>query len=197
MFFRLAPIAMRKATSPRRCWVRNQKVPITPRKIFNNRKKRIQNWVRNSLSLSISLAAHFFVFYFGIVADITPPVALAAYAGSAIAKANPMKTAFTASKLAIAVFIVPYVFCFNPAMLLIDTTPLKVVQIFITSLIGVFGLSSSLEGFLSVKMSVPVRVLMAAGGLMLIDPSLMTDVVGILLIVGCCVWQTAQKKKTA
>ena len=144
-----------------------------------------------------TLAAHFFVFYFGIVADITPPVALAAYAGSAIAKANPMKTAFTASKLAIAVFIVPYVFCFNPAMLLIDTTPLKVVQIFITSLIGVFGLSSSLEGFLSVKMSVPVRVLMAAGGLMLIDPSLMTDVVGILLIVGCCVWQTAQKKKTA
>ena len=132
-----------------------------------------------------------------LVADITPPVALAAYAGSAIAKANPMKTAFTASKLAIAVFIVPYVFCFNPAMLLIDTTPLKVVQIFITSLIGVFGLSSSLEGFLSVKMSVPVRVLMAAGGLMLIDPSLMTDVVGILLIVGCCVWQTAQKKKTA
>ena len=119
----------------------------------------------------------FLVFYFGIVADITPPVALAAYAGSAIAKANPMKTAFTASKLAIAVFIVPYVFCFNPAMLLIDTTPLKVVQIFITSLIGVFGLSSSLEGFLSVKMSVPVRVLMAAGGLMLIDPSLMTDVV--------------------
>ena len=144
-----------------------------------------------------TLAAHFFVFYFGIVADITPPVALAAYAGSAIAKANPMKTAFTASKLAIAVFIVPYVFCFNPAMLLIDTTPLKVVQIFITSLIGVFGLSSSLEGFLSVKMSVLVRVLMAAGGLMLIDPSLMTDVVGILLIVGCCVWQTAQKKKTA
>ena len=144
-----------------------------------------------------TLAAHFFVFYFGIVADITPPVALAAYAGSAIAKANPMKTAFTASKLAIAVFIVPYVFCFNPAMLLIDTTPLKVVQIFITSLIGVYGLSSSLEGFLSVKMSVPVRVLMAAGGLMLIDPSLMTDVVGILLIVGCCVWQTAQKKKTA
>ena len=153
---------------------------------------------RGAYSMGVpTLAAHFFVFYFGIVADITPPVALAAYAGSAIAKANPMKTAFTASKLAIAVFIVPYVFCFNPAMLLIDTTPLKVVQIFITSLIGVFGLSSSLEGFLSVKMSVPVRVLMAAGGLMLIDPSLMTDVVGILLIVGCCVWQTAQKKKTA
>ena len=143
------------------------------------------------------MAAHFFVFYFGIVADITPPVALAAYAGSAIAKSNPMKTAFTASKLAIAVFIVPYVFCFNPSMLLIDTTAVSVVQIFITSLIGVFGLSASLEGFLFVKMPAIVRVMLAVGGLMLINPTLMTDILGLLLIVGCCVWQTAQKKKTA
>jgi TRAP transporter 4TM/12TM fusion protein len=142
------------------------------------------------------MAAHFFVFYFGIVAD-TPPVALAAYAGSAIAKSNPMKTAFTASKLAIAVFIVPYVFCFNPSMLLIDTTAVSVVQIFITSLIGVFGLSASLEGFLFVKMPAIVRVMLAVGGLMLINPTLMTDILGLLLIVGCCVWQTAQKKKTA
>ena len=82
-----------------------------------------------------TMAAHFFVFYFGIVADITPPVALAAYAGSAIAKSKPMKTAFNASKLAIAVFIVPYMFCYTPAMLLIDTTPLRVVQIAITAFI--------------------------------------------------------------
>lgn len=81
-----------------------------------------------------TMAAHFFVFYFGIVADITPPVALAAYAGSAIAKSKPMKTAFNASKLAIAVFIVPYMFCYTPAMLLIDTTPLRVVQIAITAI---------------------------------------------------------------
>ena len=81
-----------------------------------------------------ALAAHFFVFYFGIVADITPPVALAAYAGSAIAKSNPMKTAFNASRLAIAVFIVPYVFCFSPALLLIDTNALQVAQIAATSL---------------------------------------------------------------
>lgn len=128
------------------------------------------------------LAAHFFVFYFGIVADITPPVALAAYAGSAIAKSNPMKTAFNASKLAIAVFIVPYVFCFSPAMLLIDTTAFKVVQIFITSLIGIFGVSAALEGFLKVKMNPAVRAALAIGGILLIDPSLMTDIVGLVLI---------------
>lgn len=142
------------------------------------------------------MAAHFFVFYFGIVADITPPVALAAYAGSAIAKSNPMKTAFTASKLAIAVFIVPYVFCFNPSMLLIDTTAVSVVQIFITSLIGVFGLSASLEGYLFTKMPAIVRVMLAVGGLMLINPTLMTDILGLLLIVAGCAWQKIQQNKT-
>ena len=135
------------------------------------------------------LAAHFFVFYFGIVADITPPVALAAYAGSAIAKSNPMKTAFTATKLAIAVFIVPYVFCFNPAMLLIDTTPATVVQIFITSFIGIFGVSAALEGYLGAHMNPVIRVIMAAGGILLIDPSLITDIVGILFIGAGTAWQ--------
>ncbi len=144
-----------------------------------------------------TLAAHFFVFYFGIVADITPPVALAAYAGSAIAKSNPMKTAFTASKLAIAVFIVPYVFCFNPAMLLIDTTALSVVQIFITSLIGVFGLAAALEGYLMVKMPVFTRIMMAVGGLCLIDPALMTDIIGIVLIAAGCIIQKGLQQKAA
>ncbi len=101
-----------------------------------------------------ALAAHFFVFYFGIVADITPPVALAAYAGSAIAKSNPMKTAFNASRLAIAVFIVPYVFCFSPALLLIDTNALQVAQIAATSLIGIFGVSAALEGYVFCDMNV-------------------------------------------
>ncbi len=143
-----------------------------------------------------TLAAHFFVFYFGIVADITPPVALAAYAGSAIAKSNPMKTAFNASKLAVAVFIVPYVFCFNPAMLLIDTTPVQVVQIFITSLIGVFGVAAALEGYFKIKMPAFVRVVMAVGGLLLIDPSLTTDIAGIMIIVVCCYFQVLRSGKT-
>lgn len=136
-----------------------------------------------------TLAAHFFVFYFGIVADITPPVALAAYAGSAIAKSNPMKTAFNASKLAIAVFIVPYVFCFNPSMLLIDTTAMKVVQIAITSFIGIFGISAALEGYLKGHMGFVIRLMLAVGGLLLIDPKLTTDLVGLLLIAGGIAWQ--------
>ena len=142
-----------------------------------------------------ALAAHFFVFYFGIVADITPPVALAAYAGAAIAKANPMRTAFNASKLAVAVFIVPYVFCFNPAMLLIDTTPLQVVQIFITSLIGIFAVAAALEGFLKTRMPMPVRIAIAAGGLMLIDPSLITDMIGILVVAAACIFQVLQFRR--
>ncbi len=142
-----------------------------------------------------TLAAHFFVFYFGIVADITPPVALAAYAGSAIAKSNPMKTAFNASKLAVAVFIVPYVFCFNPSMLLIDTTAGKVVQIAVTSFIGIFGLSAALEGYLKGHMGILVRIMLAAGGLMLIDPRLTTDLVGILLIAAGVAWQYLMASK--
>ena len=114
------------------------------------------------------LAAHFFVFYFGIVADITPPVALAAYAGSAIAKSNPMKTAFNASRLAIAVFIVPYVFAYSPSMLLIETNALEVIQISLTSLIGIFGVSSGLEGYLFAKMNPVIRAVFVIGGLMLI-----------------------------
>ncbi len=142
-----------------------------------------------------TIAAHFFVFYFGIVADITPPVALAAYAGSAIAKSNPMKTAFNATKLAIAVFIVPYVFCFSPAMLLIDTTPIKVVQIAITSLIGIFGISASLEGYLMAKIGILFRILLLVGGILLIDPDHISDLIGLILIVISIIWQFIVSKR--
>jgi TRAP transporter 4TM/12TM fusion protein len=145
-----------------------------------------------------TMAAHFFVFYFGIVADITPPVALAAYAGSAIAKSKPMKTAFNASKLAIAVFIVPYMFCYTPAMLLIDTTPLRVVQIAITAFIGVFAVASALEGYCFARMHMITRIVIAAGGLMLIHPALLTDVIGIAVVVAILVFnRVVEKKQTA
>ncbi|MCR4652278.1 MAG: TRAP transporter permease [Eubacterium sp.] len=130
------------------------------------------------------MAAHFFVFYFGIVADITPPVALAAYAGSAIAKSNPMKTAFNASKLAIAVFIVPYVFCYSPQMLLIDSHPFEVVQIAVTSLIGIFGISAALEGYCFTEINPVFRILAIVGGLLLIIPGLVTDATGLALVIG-------------
>ena len=130
------------------------------------------------------IPAHFFVFYFGIVADITPPVALAAYAGSAIAKSNPMKTGVNATKLAIAAFIVPYIFAFNPAMLLVDTGPLDVVVIVVTSLIGLFGVAAALNGTLFCRISPLFRVLMAAGGLSMMFPGFASDIIGLVRVLG-------------
>lgn len=141
------------------------------------------------------VSAHFFVFYFGIVADITPPVALAAYAGSAIAKAPPMKTAFNATRLAIAAFIVPYILAFNPAMLFIDTNVVQVIQICVTSLLGIFGIASALNGFLFGKINPVFRALMIAGGLCMMDPGAMTDIVGLVLVIGTTFWQYMSSKK--
>ena len=142
-----------------------------------------------------AVAAHFFVFYFGIVADLTPPVALAAYAGAAIAQANPMKTALTATKLAIAAFIVPYVFALNPAMLFIDTDLLEVITICATSFIGICGVSAGLEGFLLKPMNPLQRLLSAAGGLLLIVPGIVTDVMGLALVGAVAAMQIMEKKK--
>ena len=139
------------------------------------------------------VAAHFFVFYFGIVADLTPPVALAAYAGAAIAGANPMKTALQATKLAIGAFIVPYVFALNPAMLFVDTTAGEVILIVITSLIGMFGVSSGLEGYMFRKASWWERLLSVAGGLLLIYPGMVTDVIGLVLVALVAVIQLLEK----
>ena len=143
------------------------------------------------------IAAHFFVFYFGIVADITPPVALAAYAGSAIAKSDPMKTGINATKLAIAAFIVPYMFAMNPSMLLMDQGVLAAVQVIITSCLGIFGIAAALEGFVIACAPWWQRILLAAGGLCLIDPSLMTDLVGIAAIVIVVVLQIVFRKRSA
>ena len=140
------------------------------------------------------IAAHFFVFYFGIVADLTPPVALAAYAGAAIAQANPMKTALTATKLAIGAFIVPYVFALNPAMLFIDTTAAEVILIIITSLLGIFAVSSSLEGYLINHMPWYQRIMSLAGGLLLIYPGIVTDVIGVILVIMVIAIQIITKK---
>ena len=140
------------------------------------------------------IAAHFFVFYFGIVADLTPPVALAAYAGAAIAQANPMKTALTSTKLAIGAFIVPYVFALNPAMLFIDTTAVEVITICITSLIGMFGVSAALQGYLFENMKWYERIACAVGGILLIYPGLVTDIIGIVLVGAVAVIQVITKK---
>ena len=142
------------------------------------------------------VAAHFFVFYFGIVADITPPVALAAYAGSAIAKGNPMKTGINATKLAIAAFIVPYIFAFSPAMLFVNVTSVwAVIQIVLSALLGIFGVAAGLEGFMLRKMNLLFRLICIGGGLGLMIPGALSDLVGLVLIGGVFAIQYVQNKK--
>ena len=147
-----------------------------------------------------TIAAHFFVFYFGIVADITPPVALAAYAGSAIAKSNPMKTGITATKLAIAAFIVPYIFALGPQMLFIDvSSALEVVQICISALLGIFAIAAALNGYIFRRIPVIFRLILAAGGLGMLVPGLLTDIVGLALVAAICLVEyfTAKREKNA
>ena len=144
------------------------------------------------------VAAHFFVFYFGIVADITPPVALAAYAGSAIAKSNPMKTGITATKLAIAAFIVPFIFAYNPQMLFENVTSVfKVIQIVITALLGIFAVAAGLEGYILRPMRWPLRVLAVIGGLTLLIPGTVSDLIGLVIVAGILALQVMQNKKAA
>ncbi len=136
------------------------------------------------------LAAHMFAFYFGIVADVTPPVALAAYAGSGIAGANPMKTGVNAAKLAIAAFIVPYIFVLAPELLMINATALSVVVAMITAILGMWGLSLAMIGFCQHPLNVAQRLVFFVGGLCLIIPGLMTDAVGIAILVVAFFWQS-------
>ncbi len=130
------------------------------------------------------VAAHFFVFFFGIVADITPPVALAAYAGSAIARSNPMKTGVNATKLAIAAFIVPYILAFNPIMVLEgDITFIAIAVIIVTSLVGLFAVAAGLNGFLFRKIPVVLRLVLIVAGICMMVPETISDIVGIVAVV--------------
>ena len=142
------------------------------------------------------IAAHFFVFYYGIVADITPPVALAAYAGSAISGGSPMKTGVNATRLAIAGFIIPFIFAMSPDMLLINTTWYEVALITITSIIGMYGVTYGLSGFSAYErhgsaktLGIVLRMVAIAGGLLLIYPGYVTDIIGVLLVGGILAWQ--------
>ena len=146
------------------------------------------------------VAAHFFVFYFGIVADITPPVALAAYAGSAIAKSNPMRTGINATKLAIAAFIVPYVFAYSPSLLFVDVGGVfDVVLICASALLGIYGVAAGLNGFVGKTINPLFRVLLIIGGLTLIIPGWQTDLIGLVIVGGISAYQilTAKRENNA
>jgi len=141
------------------------------------------------------IAAHFFVFYFGIVADITPPVALAAYAGSAIAKSKPMKTALNATKLAIAAFVVPYVFAMNPVMLLENATAFTITQVVVTSFVGILMIGMGLEGYFRGNLAWPLRIVSVAAGLLLLVPGTWSDIVGIAVLALIFVVQILTHRK--
>lgn len=141
------------------------------------------------------LPAHMFVFYFGIVADITPPVALAAYAGSAIARSNPLKTGVQATKLAIAAFIIPYIFALNPSLLLIGSEPLDIMLVTLTALAGMTGVAAATEGYIFAKMNPLIRIVSLIGGLMLIIPGIYTDLGGLALLSIAFVFQKLYSKK--
>ncbi len=143
------------------------------------------------------LAAHMFAFYFGIVADVTPPVALAAYAGAGIAGANPMRTGVIAAKLAIAAFIVPYIFVLSPELLMINATGLTIIYSTFTALIGMWGASIAMIGFCQNVLSYPQRLIFFAGGICMIIPGLYTDIIGVVLLVLGFLWQRTNKIKGA
>ena len=139
------------------------------------------------------LTAHLFVFYFACLSAITPPVALAAYAGAGIAKCSPMQTAVEACKIGFAGFIVPFVFCYDKAMML-QGTWLEIAQVCLTSCVGTVVISCAFQGWLLVKMNYLQRILLLVGGLLLFMPSSQTDLIGIALVAATLVLLFISKK---
>ena len=140
------------------------------------------------------IAAHMFAFYFGIIADVTPPVALAALAGAAIAKGKPMKTALNATKLAIGAFIIPYIFVFSPAMLMINTDLMGILSISMSAIIGMFAISAALEGYVFRKESIVERILFAIAGFSCVIPGYMSDVFGFIIIGSLIAYQIIRNR---
>lgn len=153
------------------------------------------------------MAAHLFILYFGVVADITPPVALAAYAGAGIAGANSMKTGFQAVKVAIAGFVVPYIFCYNPALLLIKpgtqieqgmvqyASFMEIIPIIFTALLGIVCLASAVENFFMVKSKVYERIPLFIAAIALLVPGTMSDIIGIAVLAFVYLSQRNRKNK--
>lgn len=150
-----------------------------------------------AVPLVIALSAHLFVFYFGIIADITPPVALAAFAASGISGGEPIKTGFIAAKLAAAAFIIPYMFVLNPALLMIDTTIPQLIVVLITAIAGMLAIGAGLIGFWYRKLYWFERIIAVATGLALIYPEGYSDAIGAVVFIVLFViqWMGREKKE--
>ena len=143
------------------------------------------------------ITSHMFVFYFGIIADVTPPVALAAYAGAGISGGNPLRTGVHASKLAIAAFIIPYIFVLSPVILMVDAEPFTLIVATLSALIGMIAVSSALCGFLADHCRLYERVLLIAAGLLMIKPGGTTDMIGLAVFAAILAMQSMRVKKAA
>ena len=144
-----------------------------------------------------ALVAHMFCFYFAMFANLTPPVALCAFAAAGIAGGNPMKTGWASVKLALAGFILPYMFVYNTDLLLLDTPLAKAIQVAVTAAVGVFLISVAVEGYLFGKVKPLFRVVCLAGAYLLIDSGLVTDLIGIAVFAAIVIFQKTISKKHA
>ena len=144
-----------------------------------------------------ALVAHMFCFYFAMFANLTPPVALAAFAAAGIAGVSPIKTGWASVKLALAGFILPYMFVYNTDLLLLDTPLAKAIQVAVTAAVGVFLISTAVEGFLFTKVNIVLRIASLIGAYLLIDSGLVTDIAGIVICAVVFVFQKAAAKKSA
>jgi TRAP transporter 4TM/12TM fusion protein len=150
------------------------------------------------LQLGVSLiAAHLFVFYYGIIADITPPVCSAVFAGAGIAKSDPMKTGITATKLAIGAFIVPYLFVYCPELLLGSTSNVGLVRmiwVVLSAILGMYAVSSGVQGWMVSELNIFERILLFSAGLMLIYVGFITDVIGLTIILAMFIFKTWRRR---
>lgn len=145
--------------------------------------------------IAVLLSAHFFVFYFGIIADITPPVALAAFAASGISGGDPVKTGVYSSKLAIAAFIIPYIIVFSPAILMVDVTVLEIIWITFTALLGMIVIGAGVIGYWYRPLKWFERIILIATGLAMIYPEKISDISGIAVLVVMFVIQRMTAKE--
>ena len=147
--------------------------------------------------LIIVLSAHFFVFYFGIIADITPPVALAAFAASGISGGDPIRTGVNSAKLAIAVFIIPYMIIFSPALLMIDVTIWQIIWVVFTAIMGMLAIGAGVIGFWYRKINWIERLVLIGAGLAMIYPESLSDTIGLIVFAVMFAFQWMTKEKSS
>jgi TRAP transporter 4TM/12TM fusion protein len=141
------------------------------------------------------LPAHLFMFYYGIIADLTPPVALAALVGAGIAGADTDRASWEASRIALAGFLIPFIFVLSPQLLLVGSEPLPVIEAIFTSSIGAITLAASVQGFLRVRAEWLERIVLFIASLLLIIPEPITDGIGLVMVVAIWLWQGRRMSK--